>query len=367
MFIFVPFNCNSLFNMRRLNLILTSLAISLFVYGSCTPTKNDPQTPEQPEQPDQPEKPDQHEEDWSWVNGYPKGVTVEEFEDTFTDGQKCLGYIATIDFKANPNLTFNCMLSKSKKKPTEFFSSFSDNSTQACLAINAGYFSGSTSVSMCIHQGKVKQRAWPSFNWPNDENAQTVIYPVRSAIGQNRDGSFEIHWAYCTNVSMAEHTAFPSALDNNEKTQTFMSAPPAADYCEGTFTWEPYEAVGAGPRLVQDGRDVAVENYWAECLDAGGTSGLIRVNRTAAGYTADGKLILIVADGRGSRGSAGFTLSELAQKFISLGCTDAINLDGGGSTCMVGSDGEILNRPSDAAGERSVSTAIVIAETRRRS
>lgn len=353
--------------MRRLNLILTSLAISLFVYGSCTPTKNDPQTPGQPEQPDQPEKPDQPEEDWSWVNGYPKGVTVEEFEDTFTDGQKCLGFIATIDFKANPNLTFNCMLSKSKKKPTEFFSNFSDNSTQACLAINAGYFSGSTSVSMCIHQGKVKQRAWPSFNWPNDENAQNVIYPVRSAIGQNRDGSFEIHWAYCTNVSMAEHTAFPSALDNNEKTQTFMSEPPAADYCEGTFTWEPYEAVGAGPRLVQDGRDVAVENYWAECLDAGGTSGLIRVNRTAAGYTADGKLVLIVADGRGSRGSAGFTLSELAQKFISLGCTDAINLDGGGSTCMVGSDGEILNRPSDAAGERSVSTAIVIAETRRRS
>ena len=343
--------------MRKFYLIITALTINLFFFA-CTPKNSAPQTPDVPDIP---------QEDWTWENGYPKGVIVEEFEETFSDGKKCLGFVATIDFKANPNLTFNCMLSQKKKKPSDFFADFSDKTTTACLAVNAGYFAGYTSVSMCIHQGKVRQRAWPSFNWPNDENPQTVIYPIRSAIGQNKDGSFEIHWTYCTKPSMAEHTAFPSALDNNEKTQTFMSEPPSVDYCPGTFTWEPYEAVGGGPRLVQGGKDVAVENYWAECLDAGGTSGLIRVNRTAAGITEDGKLILIVADGRGSRGSAGYTLSELAQKFISLGCTDAINLDGGGSSCMVGAEGKILNLPSDAAGERSVSTAIVIAETRRRS
>ena len=146
---------------------------------------------------------------------------------------------------------------------------------------------------------------------------------------------------------------FPSALDNNEKTKTFMSAPPTADYCPGTFTWKPYEAVGAGPRLVQDGKDVAVENYWAECLDSGGTQGLIRANRTAVGIAENGNLVIIAADGRGSRGSAGFTLSELAQKFISLGCTDALNLDGGGSTCMVGAEGKILNKPSSAPWRKS--------------
>lgn len=351
--------------MRKLHLFLT-LCISVSLFFSCNKTgyNDNPVNPDPDEKVDPNPEP---EEDWSWVNGYPKGVSVEEFEQNFSDGQKCLGFIATIDFKANENLTFNCMIAKGKKKPSEFFSDYSNTKETACLATNAGYFAGYTSVSMCIHQGTVKQRAWPSFNWPNDENAQKTIYPVRSAIGRNTDGTFEINWTYCTNVPFATHTAFPSALDNNEKTQTFMSEPPAADYVEGTFTWEPYDAVGGGPRLVQNGKNVAVENYWAECLDAGGTSGLSRVNRTAAGITADGKLILIVADGRGQRGSAGYTLSELAEKFISLGCTDALNLDGGGSTCMVGAEGQILNSPSDAAGERSVTTAIVIAEKRRRS
>ena len=355
--------------MRKIYLILTSLTISLFLCASCGDKNTTPDVPDIPEKPDvKPEpEPEPEPEDWSWVNGYPKGVTVEEFEDVLSDGKKCLGFIATIDFKANPNLTFNCMLAKGKKKPSQFFADFSDSKKTACLAVNAGYFAGATSVSMCIHQGKVSQRAWPDFNWPNDEHPETVMYPVRSAIGQDRDGHFEIHWVYCTNVPMAEHTAFPSALDNNEKTKTFMSAPPTADYCPGTFTWKPYEAVGAGPRLVQDGKDVAVENYWAECLDSGGTQGLIRANRTAVGIAENGNLVIIAADGRGSRGSAGFTLSELAQKCISLGCTDALNLDGGGSTCMVGAEGKILNKPSDASGERSVATAIVIAEKRRRS
>lgn len=245
--------------MRKIYLILTSLTISLFLCASCGDKNTTPDVPDIPEKPDV--KPEPEPEDWSWVNGYPKGVTVEEFEDVLSDGKKCLGFIATIDFKANPNLTFNCMLAKGKKKPSQFFADFSDSKKTACLAVNAGYFAGATSVSMCIHQGKVSQRAWPDFNWPNDEHPETVMYPVRSAIGQDRDGHFEIHWVYCTNVPMAEHTAFPSALDNNEKTKTFMSAPPTADYCPGTFTWKPYEAVGAGPRLVQDGKDVAVENY----------------------------------------------------------------------------------------------------------
>lgn len=350
--------------MRKIYLILTTLVISLLTY-SCRP---EPVTPpndknEEEEKPDLEPLPDDDKQDWSWEKGYPKGVSVEEFEENFSDGKKCLGFIATIDFKANPNLTFNCLLSNKKKKPSVFFADFPNiDRGVPCLATNAGYFAGSTSVSMCIHQGNVLKKAVKSFNWPNDEKPQCSIYPVRSAIGQNKDGSFEIHWAYCTDVAFARHTAFPSALDNNEKTQSFMSAPPTADYVEGAFTWEPMEAVGGGPRLVQAGKNVAVENYWAECLDAGGTSGLYRVNRTAAGITADGKLILIVADGRGSRGSAGYTLSELAEKFISLGCTDALNLDGGGSTCMVGAEGKILNSPSDPAGERAVSTAIVIGE-----
>ena len=89
--------------------------------------------------------------------------------------------------------------------------------------------------------------------------------------------------------------------------------------------------------------------------------------RTAIGATADGKLILLVCDGRNMRGSAGFTLAELADKLIALGAVDAVNLDGGGSSTMVGSDGKVLNRPSDTGSaevivERKISTAVVISE-----
>ena len=84
----------------------------------------------------------------------------------------------------------------------------------------------------------------------------------------------------------------------------------------------------------------------------------------------DGKLVIVVCDGRNKRGSAGMTLPELADKMISLGCVEAINLDGGGSSTFVGREGMVLNLPSytegtDPAGaaivERRIPTAVVIA------
>ena len=79
---------------------------------------------------------------------------------------------------------------------------------------------------------------------------------------------------------------------------------------------------------------------------------------------------MIVCDGRGMNGSSGFTLSELADKFISLGATDAINLDGGGSSEIVGHDGSVLNRPSDTGNneeivERDIMTAVIITEMQK--
>ena len=114
-------------------------------------------------------------------------------------------------------------------------------------------------------------------------------------------------------------------------------------------------------RLVKDGVDISTDAYWGECLNAGGTQAFTRAPRTAAGITEEGKLILLVCDGRGSGGSKGYTLAELASKMISLGCKDAMNFDGGGSSCIVGKDGAILNNPSDGS-ERVVTSAIVITE-----
>jgi exopolysaccharide biosynthesis protein len=81
--------------------------------------------------------------------------------------------------------------------------------------------------------------------------------------------------------------------------------------------------------------------------------------RTAVGADRDGRwLWLVVVDGRQPQYSEGMSERELAELMAELGCFDAINLDGGGSSIMMLEDDEgqirIQNRPSDRTGPRPV-------------
>ena len=68
--------------------------------------------------------------------------------------------------------------------------------------------------------------------------------------------------------------------------------------------------------------------------------------RTAIGFTEDRqRVIFVVVDGRQTP-SAGATLRDMADIFKGLGATNAVNLDGGGSSIMIVND-EIYNHPSD--------------------
>jgi len=87
---------------------------------------------------------------------------------------------------------------------------------------------------------------------------------------------------------------------------------------------------------------------------------LARAPRTIAGTTEDGKIVLVTIDGR-SVTSVGATLKEAAQVAKSLGMTEAINLDGGGSSTMSVA-GHAANRPSDGH-ERPVGDALVYLAT----
>jgi phosphodiester glycosidase len=81
--------------------------------------------------------------------------------------------------------------------------------------------------------------------------------------------------------------------------------------------------------------------------------------RTMIGAAADGSIWLVAVDGRQPQLSAGMTLVELQSLARRLGLTDALNLDGGGSTTMWVT-GEIMNSPSDASGPRKVSDALLV-------
>ncbi len=112
--------------------------------------------------------------------------------------------------------------------------------------------------------------------------------------------------------------------------------------------------IGGGPRLLRGGKPVPSEakafpeNFYGS-----------RHPRTAAGVRADGTIVLAVVDGRRPRVGVGMTIAELAALMAELGCVDAVNLDGGGSTAMV-VKGKVINSPSDPAGERAVSDALLV-------
>ncbi len=78
--------------------------------------------------------------------------------------------------------------------------------------------------------------------------------------------------------------------------------------------------------------------------------------RTAVGYNADRtKVILLVVDGRGT--SVGCVSKTLAGIMQQLGCADAMNFDGGGSSCLYSKDLGVRNNPSDGR-ERAVVNSV---------
>lgn len=79
--------------------------------------------------------------------------------------------------------------------------------------------------------------------------------------------------------------------------------------------------------------------------------------RTMIGWNAR-YLFFVVVDGRQQGLSAGMTNAEMASFMRRLGCTDALNLDGGGSsTFWLG--GRVMNSPSDGR-ERSLANALIL-------
>jgi hypothetical protein len=108
-------------------------------------------------------------------------------------------------------------------------------------------------------------------------------------------------------------------------------------------------AVGGGPVIVRSGAPVfrANEAFLSYQLAP-------RHPRTAVGQLADGRILMVVVDGRRPGYSVGMTNFELAQALVRLGAVTASGFDAGGSSTLA-FNGSLLNRPSDPGGERPAS------------
>lgn len=113
--------------------------------------------------------------------------------------------------------------------------------------------------------------------------------------------------------------------------------------------------IGGGPQLIKNGR-VEITNTAEKILPSFVSDGH---PRTAIARLKSGQILLLTVDGRQPGQSIGMSLTMLADLLLEFAAVDAINLDGGGSTTMVIKN-KLVNKPSDATGERPVSDAILV-------
>jgi hypothetical protein len=111
------------------------------------------------------------------------------------------------------------------------------------------------------------------------------------------------------------------------------------------------DVIGGGPQLIKNGKVAIMTEGFNESFSK------TRHPRTAIGRTKEGDVWILTVDGRQTM-SGGASLEETAWLMFRLGCIDAINLDGGGSTTL-NIRGLTLNRPSDGS-ERPVANALVV-------
>jgi hypothetical protein len=112
-----------------------------------------------------------------------------------------------------------------------------------------------------------------------------------------------------------------------------------------------YDVLGGDTMLVKDGR-ISVPTYCGSYYCQGQP-------RTGIGANADGKLMMVVVDGRQPRYSLGVSMLGFARLMKRLGAVDALNLDGGGSATMV-VEGKVVNRPSDGSLRHVTSAAMIL-------
>ncbi|BDQ04458.1 MAG: hypothetical protein KatS3mg036_0839 [Ignavibacterium sp.] len=215
----------------------------------------------------------------------------------------------------------------------------------AYAGVNGGFFGGSTSYSAVVYPYEVKA-----------QNVAAVTrfsqsYPViRSFFGMKADKTFNVEWIYHfgNNVNDIYKFSAPMPYTNNQQTPL-----PPPQQSAGTVYSNLLVGIGGAPTLVKNGQ-VNV-TYDQEIMWGSGVGYDNRDPRTAVGYTANNHVILIVADGR-QINSEGVGLPELAQIMIDLGCVEAMNLDGGGSTQMAIGN-QYVNNPSE---QRAVPTILTI-------
>ena len=118
-----------------------------------------------------------------------------------------------------------------------------------------------------------------------------------------------------------------------------------------------WNALSGGPVLVHQGKRQKIHASPDDAYES--SSMLERHPRSAIGWNSDW-FFLVEVDGRQRDLSDGMTLDELAGFLVKLGCAEALNLDGGGSSTLWFA-GSVRNSPCDGY-ERPIANSLVVVQ-----
>ena len=267
------------------------------------------------------------------------------------DGKPFIAYYTEAALKDRQlNFTDDTTLQR-RLTPKQFF----DKDEQPLLVVNCSFFNfdKNQNLNIIIRDSKINAYNIHSIAMKGKDTFQ-YKHPLGSAIGISKTRKADIAWLYTDSsrkYPMAIQSPVYAFKDSIQKTN-YNDFKNKARFKK----WKMKTAVGGGPVLVQDGK-IFISNE--EELKFTGKAIMDKHPRTAIGYTKYGKLIVLVIQGRFPNIAEGATLEQEAKILISLGCTEALNLDGGGSSCMLVNGKETI-KPSDKEGERPVPAVFII-------
>ncbi|MCB9056406.1 MAG: phosphodiester glycosidase family protein [Chitinophagales bacterium] len=246
---------------------------------------------------------------------------------------------------------------KRRLSPSQFYT----KNNNPLLVVNTTFFSFATdqNLNVVIRDGKLV--SYNIHTIPGKgKDTLTYRHPFGSAIGISRKRKADVAWLYTDSiisVPKASRWVIPPVKDSIERPGwLYLSYKTSIPQHMGFEKWKMQTAVGGGPVLLQEGKIRITNN---EELKFAGKAINDKHPRTAMGYTKDNKLIILVIEGRNPGIAEGATLTQEAQILKDLGCREALNLDGGGSSCMLVNGKETI-KPSDKEGQRSVPAVFLI-------
>ena len=225
------------------------------------------------------------------------------------------------------------------------------------VMVNGGYFYNGKHTGHAVLNGS-QLNPVPSVRGSlrsSSPEYNVMYFVTRGTFALGSDGKPSVVWAGTDNQNATHYYSRPLASVCGEA----RYAQPNALLPEKEMGLKPAAALGAGPVLLYDGQipfnftetakgtEYYRNNFEIMPYDIFGPGSL--ADRTAVGILPDGKIILFVCDGR-IKTSTGLDLVQLARVMKGLGCSYAVNMDGGGSTAMWAAGSRLNSLEKDMNG-----------------